>query len=666
MFDLGVEIGSVSKMTWSEDGTSLAFLAVQKSLTQLFSYYLSVGRLHVLEEEPFINDFEISKNDPLQFSNDGKRLFFKARPRNGLPKNEADAVQVWNAADKWIYPGEQIVKGFTRTSKLMMWEPEKEHLMQITDKKMPDGLLTTDYRYAIVSNPKTYEPQFKNHPDRDYYITELATGKKRPFLERQPFKENVMRASPEGGRIAYFREGHWFVYNILTDQHLCLTDKIEQSFGINYWTLLSSSYGFGGWTKDGLSVLLYDKFDVWLVAADGSKGRRLTRGREEGNVYRVLQADNEHVPTEYMIEKSFICDFGKGVILTSENTDHTASGLYHLNDSFSLAPFYTDAKRIYNFNRNANSLLWIAESYTAPPVLCFSAGLKKSVKIAGSNKHLSRFAVPRRDIVHYASGTGKELRGLLYYPAGYAPDKNYPMVTHIYELQSHRANYFLTPSLSSEIGFDVGHYVNNGYFVFLPDILCEKDQVGSSALWCIENALNEVQKVTSIDRERIGLVGHSFGGFETDYIISHTDRFACAVAGSAITNLVSSALSVSRYDKKPNMYKSLDGQLRMSASPANDAGTYMSNSPVLHVQDIATPLLAWTGLEDGQVEPTQSFEMYMAMRWAGKNHILLAYPEEHHGLENPQNILDLGNKTMQWFDHYLKGSPREKWMEPTQ
>jgi dipeptidyl aminopeptidase/acylaminoacyl peptidase len=104
-------------------------------------------------------------------------------------------------------------------------------------------------------------------------------------------------------------------------------------------------------------------------------------------------------------------------------------------------------------------------------------------------------------------------------------------------------------------------------------------------------------------------------------------------------------------------------QSRMGKSLFEDKKIYLDNSPVLLAATIMTPLLSWTGLRDQQVDTTQTFEFYFAMRRLGKKHIMLAYPNEEHAMEKKEHDADLTQRVQVWFDHYLKGQPPAQWME---
>ena len=159
-----------------------------------------------------------------------------------------------------------------------------------------------------------------------------------------------------------------------------------------------------------------------------------------------------------------------------------------------------------------------------------------------------------------------------------------------------------------------------------------------------------------------GLIGHSFGGYETDFIITQSNIFAAAIAGSAATDLNSFYLTLNWTTGKPDMWRFEDHQWRMEKSLFEDRERYKTNSPITYVENIKTPLLSWTGQEDLQVDWHQSIELYLALRRLSKKHILLLYPKESHELFKPENQKDLSKKMQQWFAYFLKGESPADWI----
>lgn len=663
-YDVSFTATASAHLVWSDDGKNIAFVGDNDVAIQLYTYSIEDQKLQVLKQDLLTSSIELAKNIELHFSHDGRRLFFKGRSKNVLPKHPADAVQVWNAADKWIYPAEQAVMGFTRSPMLLVWEFKRNNLLQVADIVLPNATVLNDH-YALLWNPKEYEPQAYIFPPVDLYLADLSTGSRKLVLKNQLGTETNLYGSPDGHRFAYFKEHDWWVYNVVVDSHSNVSKGFSVPLGGEKqdWSDLSRAYGFGGWTPDGKSLLLYDEFDLWRVAVDDKTATRLTQGREISMIYRILRTDDEKQLSMHA-SKPLIVALGKGLVLKGSSLDHSVNGIYALDKSLKLEGLYVAEKRIYNFFLKDDVLLWIAERYDASPQLLFKRGSLKPKVIAYSNTHPSGLA-RRMEVVHYNAPTGQPLRGLLYYPFDYEHGRKYPLITHVYELQSDKLHQYVMPSKRDGRGFSIGMYLSKGYFVLLPDIAYEFDLIGQSAVRCVEAALDEAARVAPIDTSKVGLIGQSFGGYETAFIVTQSDRFACAVAGAAPTDLLSGALAEARNNKRPNFFKFEGGQFRMTASAADNMAAYIDNSPVAHVRNVATPLLSWTGLEDTQVESTQSFELYMAMRRLGKEHVLLAYPKEGHELDTVKNIADLYQKIEDWMDHYLKCVPKTAWMYPT-
>jgi dipeptidyl aminopeptidase/acylaminoacyl peptidase len=207
-------------------------------------------------------------------------------------------------------------------------------------------------------------------------------------------------------------------------------------------------------------------------------------------------------------------------------------------------------------------------------------------------------------------------------------------------------------------------YASGGYLVFSPDIVYETGKPGSSALDCVTSGVKKIIDMGYADPQHIGLQGHSWGGYETSFILTQSDMFAAVVTGAPPTDLVSF------YDE---LYKSTGtvqqgimelGQVRMgqNATPWTTPDLYKSQSPIEHVQNIKTPFLILQGTADGAVDWDQGLEFYNAAKRWGKHVIFLSYPDEQHHLTRKENQKDFQVRMRQFFDHYLMGAPEPKWM----
>lgn len=658
------------KLAWSKAGTALVFLQQDPQETTLYHYRTSNKSILTFRpgsNDSFPLDMNIVMTAPLTISEDGQRVFFKIRKRPATMPVVVNDVQVWNTADKWIYPAETQIDGWNKTAKLAMWEPANKRFLQITDNLLPLGTLTADGRYAITYNPQQYEPQFKPYADRDLYRTDLATASKKQWLKKQSADAVHMIGSPKGKYIAYFRDKQWFIYDVTKETHTQIIIKNDiPLFNIDYnLPDEAPAYGNPGWSTNDGSILLYDQYDIWEIKPDGSNAERLTHGREKGIIFRIIpHTANQKMRSENGGWTGGEFNLSDELVLQATAADNSNTGFYLLKKDSPLKLLTYDSKKTTGILKSSGNetFAWLEESYEHAPKIIVKKNHEKPRVLVQSNNHQKDFFWSKPELLNYVSSEGKTLHGILYYPANYQRGLKYPMIVHIYEKQSQQLFDYVNPNLYNCVGFNVSNLTGKGYFVLLPDIEYKIGEVGSSALACVEASVHAVLKKGDVDDRKIGIIGHSFGGFETDYIITKSKLFACAVAGAAITNSVSWYLSVAYNTNQPNAARLESGQTRMEKSLYEDMDIYLKNSPVLLAANVNTPLLSWTGLRDLQVNTTQTFEFYMALRRLGKRHIMLGYPDEEHGIEGKEHDKDLTTRIEAWFDYYLKNIPAPDWM----
>lgn len=656
------------RLTWSEEGISLYFFENNSRDYSLLSYNTSTRQLYVLQgNNTFFKDGIEILDRHFTVTEDGKRVFFVTKQKqDALGMVKKSSVQVWNAADKAIYPMAVKINGWKTTPHLSMWEPESGRLVKVNDAILPWGGPIGKGFYALTYNPLTYEPQEKALADRDVYLTDLRNGKRQMLLKQQDGSDFELAGSPDGSYIVYFKDKDWHAYSIKKDTHMNLTKGKNFSPVIGSMPGDAPSYGFGGWSLGDQSVLLYDEYDIWKFSVDGSQIERLTKGLENDIVFRLIPYKNiQKEKIEHRTTTMGSYDLNGTLLFSARASDYSRNGFFVWEKGKGTKELHYTAKNTKNILKaeGKNTYVWTEEDYNTPVQLVSKQNQSKPKTVYGSNAQQFDFLQGRMEVVHYRSPMGTPLSGLLYYPAGFVKGKKYPMIANLYEVQSKNRFVYINPTLYNSNGFNISNLTAKGYFVFLPDTVFEMEDTGDCALRCVEAAITAVLKLGDVDEKRMGLIGHSFGGFETDYIITKTNLFACAVAGAAITNLASAAHAVAPEVNRPNFFKIENAQTRMRGSLFENKESYLNNSPVLLADGVSTPLLSWTGLKDPQVLATQTVEFYMALRRLGKEHVMLVYPNEGHDIQGKIADADLTTKIEGWFEHYLKDGPVEEWMK---
>ena len=669
---------SYNTIVWQESGRSIAFLQepinndADKTLTPT-----AVGYYRLFEKKLFTFNPDRQKDFPqhseitsssfskLLIDASDTRIFFGvSKIQNPIPASDRSEVQIWNTADKYIYPAEKEIDGWNNVSKVAVWWPENDKFLNITDNVSPNMILTGDQQHVLTFDPRQNEPQSNYNAQLDFYITELNTRKKKLLLQKQSGDDGKTSVSPAGKYITYFNSGNWWVYNIVKDKHINLTKRLGVSFDEeNYdWPEEPPAYGNPGWTANDENIIIYDRYDIWIIAPDGSSSVRLTNGRENQISYRlVIQYEEQDKKMNYNGFSSGIFDLDGLLFLKAKSS--TSSGYWMWQKVTGLKPLVFKKMDISQLlvSERSSTYIYIEQNYDCPPRLMINAGGNQKPRVLfQSNPQHTNYKWGSSKLITYTNLEGKVLNGVLFYPAAYNPEHLYPMVVHIYEKQSSQLHNYVLPSLYNGTGFNITNFTTQGYFVLLPDIIYEIGNPGRSATDCVIAATKAAIAKESIDRTRIGLIGHSYGGYETDFIITQTNLFAAAVAGAAITDYNSSYLYVAWNISKPNFWHYEFGQLRMGKSLFDDFKGYLENSPIFHAENIKTPLLSWAGEEDRQVHYFQSIEFYLALRRLEKKHILLLYPNEDHILSSRTNQKHLTKAIEEWFASYLNNNSLPK------
>lgn len=664
---------SRNNLVWNDTNNSIAFLEetlIKDSSDKNHKIFFikdikgkrKVFCLDPIEQQSIANGKMIMNRltfTPLLISPDNRKVFFyiKGEDQNYDAKN---GVEVWNSTDRLEYKRNLTEGNPESRPKLTVWLPESEELFEISNNQYPSVYLTPDRNKAIVFDPHQYEPQGEIMGDSDLWLTDLNTGESSLIIEKQSRKMGRLGISPNSRYLNYYKDRNWWVYDIDSGKHILITGKLgdiedESTYpGGEY-----PSFGFAGWSADNQYLILYTRFDVWLVSVDGKKQERLTNGEPDGIRYRVstnLTGNIQYFKIYDIIGTNF--DLKTGLVLEAIDMKNKASGYYKWTIKGKLAKMiFKDSKlnRIKKASQK-NVYILIEQKTDVPPQIVYFDNFQNEKIVVKSNSHQDKFEWTKSELISYKNSKGVQLQGILHYPAEYQEGKKYPLIVYIYEDQSNLLHQYYNPTLYSPEGFSPSNYTTDGYFVLYPDIVYTEAKPGYSAVDCVEAAVKEVLDKGIIEKHHIGLIGHSFGGYESSFIVTQSNMFAAVVAGAACTDLVAHSLTTDTSGRS-QMWRYQTHQMRMGKSLYENYQGFIENSPISYAYNISTPLLSWTGKNDYQVDPQQSIALHMAMRSLKKNHVLLLYPDEGHILLQPNFQKDLTTKIKTWFDHYLKDIP---------
>ncbi len=656
---------------WQLSGNSVAFYGVDKNNEQVYFYDFISNRVVALKSSdvnfPMQMKIAPQQNIALKVSRDGKKVFFGmtttlAKDTAALPAG----IEVWNAKDQVLYRVRKLMASISHPQFLAIWFIKEGIVKRISSEKQSWVALTGSQDYALVADKKQYEPRYKWIGDMDYYLMDIKTAEKELLLKQQSGFQDQMDFSPDGQFIAYYKDHDWWVYDVAKKSHTNITKGLDVSWDNRFFDPGNELKVFGQpcWTKDGKFILLYDYNDLWAITPDGKQCKRLTKGKEQQLQFRL---DNSTVSNVREFNFSdigtAIYDLSKNTVLTSYNLQNGAKGFYTLHPGNEPRPMVNGNASMtrYKKAKNNDAFIYVTQRFDSAPALMFeNRGIKKV--IVQSNEHQKKYQWGKSEMISYTDSKGNPLNGVLYYPAAYDANQKYPMVVFIYETLSHLIHNYVNPSLHNGIGFNISNLTSDGYAVLLPDIAFEKGNSGISAVDCVTAAVKKVIAMKVVDPKKIGLIGQSFGGYETNFIITQTNMFAAAVSGSAVSDNLQAYFTINTNDNAIDGWRYENQQYRMGFSFFENQEAYYRNSPLHNASKINTPLLTWAGKKDENVQPRQAETFYAALRRLQKEHVMLVYNNEGHIFDDPKNQEDLTKRINDWFGHYLKDEKPADWI----
>jgi dipeptidyl aminopeptidase/acylaminoacyl peptidase len=697
---LASDTSKFSKLSWQKEGDGLAFFrsfrkdnyeednAVVYAYTNIYKSPL----LKIFDpenEKSFPPGMRIYNGSNITVSDDQSSIFFGVRPwtynelakkddkiagdsltkkdstridslranraaKKSNPNDKLAAVDIWHWKDPEIQPRQKVtLSQDTVASFLSVWNLDNNSFHQLATETAPIAQLSGNQKNAIIYTDKKYKPAFKED-FADAWLVNVKTGSSKLAFEKTLAGFfGLPRTSTDGKYLLYFKDKHWWTYNISTGENVNITQNIQT----NFWNVRDDhpgarpAVGSGGWLKGDKEVLLYDEYNIWAVRPDGKSSRKLTDGEKDEVIFRVNRLD---------FEDPYIDDTKP--IYFSAYGDKSKKFGYYKFEKGKLDKLIFEDKLVSRLTKakDANSFLYTTQDYDKPTSLAVTDNFSASKDIVTTNPQQKNFYWGKSEIITYTNKNGKKMQGALFYPANYEPGKKYPMITYIYEILSNSVHSYVSPSQRS--AYNTTNFTSSGYFVFRPDIVYEINDPGMSAVNCVVPAVEEVLKTGMIDKDKVGLMGHSWGAYQTSFIVSQTNIFKAAVAGAPLTNLISMSNSIYWNTGTPDSKIFETSQGRFDGPWYERMEDHMRNSPMYQASKIKSPLLVAFGDKDGAVDWHQGIEMYSTMRRMEKPFIMLVYADENHGLAKKENQIDYQKRQREFFDHYLLGKSPEKWI----
>jgi dipeptidyl aminopeptidase/acylaminoacyl peptidase len=668
-----------SGLAWRKESASLAALRSAEGSgregpnhTLLVWTDAKTSPVKELEASTLAADLRVVRFRAPQWSEDGAFVFVGVGPWRAKPSadavdrsrrivasstnaDELPDVQVWHPKDTIVMPRQKVdARRERERSMLAAWSVADGGLVRIANALGEEATPIKRSSRALVVDTNAFA--MERSIGRVYanaWTVDLASGAKSDVAQR--IEDRYLQASPGGKYLLYLKGDHYWTVDVASGKQTNITATIATSFVDRESDDTANhkpAFGNAGWTTGDAAVLLYDKLDVWEVKPDGTGAAKLTNGAAGEIRHRVVRLD----PDAEWVDRSqpiYVSQFG----LRSKKSGYAA-----IQGASTTSLVLLD-KRVTGLAkaRRADRFVYASQDFTdSPDYFAGGASLADAKQITETNPFMREYAWGRAELIEYKNRQGVPLQATLLYPAGYTPGRKYPMVVYMYERLSDGLHQFSTPSERDY--YNAAAFTSRGYFYLQPDIVFRPREPGLSVVDAVTPAVQRVIAMGMVDPANLGIIGHSWGGFDTAFLATHTKLFKAGVAGAAITDLVSNygnhhwSAGIAETDHIET------GQQRMQVPLYEDLQAYIRNSALYTAHTMDTNLLLMTGDNDGTVHWHQSVALYNVARRAGRNVALLQYGGEDHGLRKRQNQIDYHHRIFEWFDHYLKGEPAAGWI----
>ncbi|MEP6620873.1 MAG: prolyl oligopeptidase family serine peptidase, partial [bacterium] len=697
-----------NRMTWNDEGTGIAVLKGREVdrmrerdnllvvIPDVRKGTASVANLDPSRASGFPRGWVVSDRAPLDWSLDNKRIFLGAMPQKSTGdtssrRRSTDSipdVDIWRSADERIQSAQMIRleqdRNFTYRE---AFDVASQKYIPLADSTMRELEVSEDGRWAIGRDVRGYISDYKR-PAADIYRVNTSTGERTLILKNQLVGQHVMGISPSGKHFLYWKENKYQLYD--------LDAGTTKTIGAGAPSFVDTefdhpgpkpSFGITAYTSDGKGIVVDHKYDLWMLPLDGSAARNLTNGVGSKSEIRFryvrTEPDSSGGPAGAPgggggagrggrgSRAAQEIDLSKALTLSAYGEYTKKSGFYTLADGQLKEVVYDDAA-YSNPVRAAKSdkYLFTRQTFIDFPDLRVSgANFKDAKKISNANPQQAEYAWGRRVLIDFKNKDGMRLQAILALPDDYKAGEKRPMLVNFYEKNSQNLNRYSAPSYLTGMGSSPIEAVSRGYITLIPDIYFHTGSSHSDMLDCVEAATRKVIELGYADPKKIGINGHSYGGEGAAFIGTRSRLFAAVGMGAGVTDLFSdfsqswgwSYQVTGGSGQNGNDYY-LYGQGRWGVSPWDNPDLYHFESALTHVREVTAPFLMMHGTADPTVSFSEGMNFYNAMRYNGKNAILLAYPGEGHGLRGLANRKDLTTRYFQFFDHYLRGAPAPKWM----
>ncbi len=599
--------------TWSPDGSKVAFYAFRKGV-------LSIG---IWNRETRSSAYHAVKEcfgrGPLKWNPDGRIIYFfsNSYSREGVLKPyEADEDPIVRMTSQEVDPFDARYISFA-ASRITAFDIEAKSFDPVT----PDEItimsyeLSPDGKWIAVLEIIKHKIRVPVPAVNRLLLIDQRTGDCRVVISDTEMTQ--FSWSPDSLDLAYVDNGRLSVYSVAEEKTTYLSNPDIKIGGKPVWRP----------EKRSILCSVGDKLCLFDVA---SKAHRLI---DTGIPYSIQQ---------YLWD-----DSGKSIYLKVVDPESGQQGIYRYNPGKATGEELLLEDRMVQVVGLENDSFYLTLQSAQEPENVWRLGLTYGTKdkITDLNPQAAKKIFGRTELVSYTSRRGENLQGVFLFPVEYEAGKSYPVIFWVYETFSHQLHYFYHHLYNLQI------LANNGYGVFLPDVIFETGEAADSYVQAVEPAMERLVEL-GFAGGKFGVMGHSFGGYAANVLMTKSKRFQAGIAIAGISDWIG-------FHGVPGDYMRLSnerGQGRLGGDLRTYPERYVKNSPVFFIHQVEAPHMLIHGTADQGVPFSQAEEMYYGLRHLKKEAVLIGYPGERHLYWGTKIrvIEDMWRRILDWFDSRLK------------
>ncbi|UPK71797.1 alpha/beta hydrolase family protein [Chitinophaga filiformis] len=682
---IGIDISAV---IIDNNAQRVAFAGRQSLNKQIIDglYYFTIGDTELIAG-PFVKrDQQQEKEEskavvPVSFAKKGEVLIYKVRSKMDMRYSDSSysvKVDIWNYKDPVSLSSKSSMEDNSYEEHFEGIKLTTGDTFQVSRPgEMVIGK-TDNNNYCILENSyRKYDHFWRKDSWQTVTIANIGDSSRKVIINKTNDNITDIKLSPNEKFVIWFNntDKQYYCYNIAREQTSCITDKLPVAIYEKADFIASMKpYGVAGWSDGDSSILINDENDIWIIDVLGSKSRRITSGmgRKKGLMFRLMPS--HAFETDLLVQRN---DVIRLVVYDKTTKRNGFAYINSLNDSVPHLLAMEDAlfyfPKLYYGNGSIDmggipptrladgDFLVRRQTVESGISYCLTKDFRHFTEVWRDSPPVG-YVWMKTELHTWKNSKGDLLQGILYKPSNFDARKKYPVIFDYYEKRSDELHHFMKPRFST-CRIDIPYYVSNGYLIFVPDIIYKAGETCQSATDCVVSAARYLSTFDWIDTMKLGLQGHSFGGYQTNCIITHSNLFAAACEASGASNLTSANGELFGVNYQGGarhfVYEEYQGNLRSPMFENPDL--YIKNSPVFFVKNVSTPLLIMHNKDDGAVLFSQAVEMYLGLYRAMKPVWLLQYDGHGHGTWGEASV-DFTIRMKQFFDHYLKGEKAPVWM----